>query len=109
MMDFDMNKLPTLIRRWARERDLDNADCYRQLAKISEELGELCEAISKGKGRVIEADAIGDVFIALTVLAMQRGIMIESSILRAYHEIKDRRGVLMDGVFVKEEDIKKPQ
>jgi hypothetical protein len=40
----------------------------------------------------------------LTILAAQNGLQIEDCIAQAYDEIKDRRGVMKDGVFVKEED-----
>jgi len=41
----------------------------------------------------------------LTILATQNGLQIEDCIAQAYDEIKDRRGVMKDGVFVKEEDV----
>jgi len=51
------------------------------------------------------ADSIGDCVVALTILAAQNGLQIEDCIAQAYDEIKYRRGVMKDGVFVKEEDV----
>ena len=51
------------------------------------------------------ADSIGDCVVVLTILATQNGLQIEDCIAQAYDEIKDRRGVMKDGVFVKEEDV----
>jgi hypothetical protein len=38
-------------------------------------------------------------------MAAQTGADIEECIARAWHEIKDRKGRMIDNVFVKEEDI----
>lgn len=51
-------------------------------------------------------DSIGDVYIVLTILSMQLGMEIEDCVYTAYKEIKDRRGKMVDGVFVKEADLK---
>jgi len=50
------------------------------------------------------ADSIGDCVVVLTILAAQNGLQIEDCITQAYDEIKERKGVMKDGVFVKEED-----
>jgi hypothetical protein len=49
-------------------------------------------------------DSIGDCVVVLTILAAQNGLQIEDCIAQAYDEIKERKGVMKDGVFVKEED-----
>ena len=51
------------------------------------------------------ADSIGDCVVVLTILAAQNGLQIEDCIAQAYDEIKERKGVMKDGVFVKEEDV----
>lgn len=43
--------------------------------------------------------------VVLTILAEQSGLRIENCIKLAYLEIKDRKGRMIDGVFVKESDI----
>jgi hypothetical protein len=37
---------------------------------------------------------------------MQLGLDVEKCIASAYDEIKDRKGRMINGVFVKEEDLK---
>ena len=54
-------------------------------------------------------DAIGDIFVVLTILSMQIGYSIESNVEIAYDEIKDRKGKMIDGVFVKESDLKQKE
>ena len=93
----------TQIREWAEARNLiAGSDSFRQLAKLVEETGELAADISRGRHI---ADSIGDCVVVLTILATQNGLQIEDCIAQAYDEIKDRRGVMKDGVFVKEEDV----
>ena len=87
------------------ERKINGSDSFRQLAKLTEETGELAADISKGRKRGKIADSIGDCVVVLTILAAQNGLKIEDCIAQAYDEIKERRGVMQDGVFVKEEDM----
>ena len=55
------------------------------------------------------APRIGATFCAavvvLTILAEQMGFTIEACIEMAWDEIKDRKGRMIDGVFVKEADL----
>lgn len=48
------------------------------------------------------ADAIGDMFVVLTIMAAQNNMMIEGCIERAWREIKDRKGKMLDGIFLKD-------
>lgn len=48
-------------------------------------------------------DAIGDIYVVLTILSTQLGYSIEGCVDTAYEEIKDRQGKMIDGVFVKED------
>lgn len=56
------------------------------------------------EARNLIADSIGDCVVVLTILAAQNGLQIEDCIAQAYDEIKERRGVMKDGVFVKDEE-----
>ena len=42
--------------------------------------------------------------MVLTILGMQTGVGIEQSVRAAYEEIKDRTGIMINGVFVKDGD-----
>ena len=91
----------TQIREWAEARNLiAGSDSFRQLAKLAEETGELAADISRGRPRRRIADSIGDCVVVLTILAAQNGLQIEDCITQAYDEIKERKGVMKDGVFV---------
>lgn len=91
-----------LIRRWAHDRNLiDGSTPDRQMTKLVEEVEELADAIAKDDQTEI-VDAIGDCIVVLTIIAAQRGVHVEACIEQAYHEIKDRKGRMVDGVFVKE-------
>lgn len=93
------------IRLWAEERNLiDGSDRFRQMVKLVEEQGELASGIAKGNDSLV-VDAIGDMVVVLTILAKQSGFDIEWCIECAYQEIKDRKGKMIDGVFVKESDL----
>lgn len=92
------------IKQWAEDRKLHTADSNKQFLKLAEEFGELAEGIAKGKENEVK-DALGDMYVVMTILAMQRGHDIEECIELAYNEIKDRKGKMVNGVFVKEEDL----
>lgn len=98
-----------LITEWAHARNLiDGSDSFRQLAKLTEEMGELAGGIAKQRPDVI-ADSIGDCAVVLTILAAQNGLTINDCIQQAYDEIKDRKGRMIDGVFIKEGDLPSDQ
>ena len=91
-----------LIRQWAADRNLiEGATRHAQMLKMTEEVGELASGIAKGNEPLVK-DSIGDCVVVLTILAAQSGITIEDCIAAAWEEIKDRRGVMRDGVFIRE-------
>jgi len=92
-----------LIRQWAQDRNLiEGSTVQSQFVKLIEEIGELAEAIAKGKDEQF-MDSIGDAFVVLTILAAQKDLEIEECVVHAWHEIKDRKGYLTpEGIFVKE-------
>jgi len=91
-----------LIRDWADERGLyENGDPKTQALKLVEEVGETCRAILKqDKPEII--DGIGDCVVVLTNLAELIGEPIEGCIDRAYNEIKNRKGKMENGTYVKD-------
>ena len=68
-----------------------------------------------GKGRIktvstIDADAafedaLGDMYVVQTNLAEQVKVPMEDCIQAAWDEIKNRKGKMVDGLFVKEADL----
>ena len=98
----DTSSIFNKIRDWAQERGLyDKGDPIVQYVKLQEECGELAKALlDKDEPEVI--DAIGDIVVVLTNLAHQKGYKIEDCINAAYSEIKNRKGEMIDGTFVKQ-------
>ena len=104
MTDTELGTVWHRIRRWAADRDIvEQSTPIQQLAKLTEELGELAAALVRM--RDLDAkDGIGDCAVDLTISGAQRGMAIEDCVDCAYEEIKDRRGRMVDGVWVKAED-----
>ena len=116
-----------LIIQWGRDRGiLDNSTPLGQSRKTTEEVFELVEAAAQldvADARCDEegslyandlrrevmdrlADAIGDIFVTLVMVAGCAKLDINACVAQAYNEIKDRKGYLRpDGVFVKEEQV----
>ena len=98
-----LGELVALIQNWAWDRNLiDGSTHNAQMLKLMEEVGELAGGVCKDKADVIK-DSIGDVFVVLTIIAAKMGWSIEECVQAAYAEIKDRKGRMIQGVFVKEE------
>lgn len=92
------------IRNWAQDRNLiEGATPQSQFVKLIEEVGELASGIAKGRKEVV-VDGIGDAVVVLTILAAQHGVSIEQCINAAWEEIKDRKGRMVNGVFIKDGD-----
>ncbi len=89
------------IRDWADNRGLyKGGDTKTQYCKLIEEAGELGRAILKNDNEEF-IDAIGDMVVVLTNLAHLGGVSIEECIDSAYNEIKNRKGKMSNGTFVK--------
>ena len=91
-----------LVLQWADERGLLKAEnAPRQMLKLIEEVGELAGAMAKNKqGDIV--DAIGDIQVVLIILSKQLGYDYEQCLVDAYNVIKERKGKLINGVFVKD-------
>lgn len=99
------DELIVLITQWANARNLLlGSTPTKQQDKLYEEVGEV-EAALEADDMVAFKDAIGDCFVVLTVMAAQCDYNIRDCIDAAYNEIKDRKGRMIDGIFVKEADL----
>ena len=95
-------KLISDVVDWADDKGLvkeENSD--KQLIKVIEEVGELASAILKKK-RKEEIDAVGDIMVTLIIFAEIRGYDVMSALGYDYQEIKDRKGKMVDGSFIKD-------
>mgnify|MGYP000091130403 FL=1 len=94
-----LEKLITKTISWHVDRNLiEGSTDKAQFMKLHEEVGELCESI--GNGTDIRDD-IGDIMVVLINMATRNGITLAECLEVAYNDIKDRKGRMIDGVFVK--------
>lgn len=89
------------IREWGyRKGIIQNSTKEKQFIKLLEEVGELSSAIQNNNDVELK-DAIGDIVVVLTLMAEMEVYQIEGCIKSAYNVIKDRKGSMENGVFVK--------
>ena len=74
------------------------------MLKLGEEYGELCQGLAKDRPEQVK-DSIGDMYVVMTILSLQLGLDIEDCVMHSYGEIKDRKGKLVNGVYIKEADL----
>lgn len=99
-----MTDLIKNIQEWVSDRNLETQDPRIQMCKTMEEMGELANAINKGN-KADAMDGIGDVVVTLICISMQLGVDFNECLKMAYDEIKDRKGKMVNGMFVKEVDL----
>ena len=99
-----LQKLISNIEKWSIDKELHEADPIKQTVKLAEELGELASGLLKYKKEII-VDSLGDMLVVLIILHQQLGLTMEETLEFAWNEIKDRKGEMKNGVFVKEEDL----
>lgn len=97
-----LESLEVDVRNWAYAKGLDKADPAKQMLKLVEEVGELAADLAKGRD---PKDSIGDCLVVLTILCLQLGHSLEEPLKEAYEEIANRKGVMKNGVFIKESDL----
>lgn len=101
--------LITKINQWADERNLKQADPKIQWMHITEEAGEIRDVLLKPtkftEPQAALKDAIGDTLVTIIVLAHQLDLDVTECLSIAYEEIKNRKGKMINGTFVKESDL----
>ena len=91
------------VVQWHRDRNLiDGSTDKDQVLKLMQELGELSDSVCKGKDI---KDDIGDMLVVMLKIATRNGVTLSECLARAWDDIKDRKGKMIDGIFVKEEDL----
>lgn len=91
------------IGQWHHDRNLiDGSTDAAQFLKLIEETGELAGNLARGKDI---RDDVGDICVVLINIAARNGYTLEECMQVAYNDIKDRRGKMVDGVFIKEADL----
>jgi len=118
--ELTVEQLDNLVSRWAIARNIvpettgmyedeypyTTSDDIRkfqlaQYEKLLEEVDELRVGI-ENKDDVEIVDAIGDVMVCLAIQADAVGLSLQHCFAHAYEEIKDRKGKMVNGIFVKE-------
>ncbi len=98
----DLNTLQHNIIKWGHERGLIKPEAAaKQTLKMFSEAGELADNVIKNAD---VRDDIGDVLVTLILLAEIKGTSLEECLNVAYADIHDRKGVTLDGVFIKSTD-----
>lgn len=97
-ISFELNE--QLVVKWAKDRNLiDGSTSLRQWDKLLEEMQELGESLVAETSPI---DDIGDCLVVLAIIARQQGLDLNQCFAHAYNDIKDRKGKIVDGIFVKE-------
>ena len=94
-------ELVKLIEQWHEDRNLIAGSTDKdQVLKLIQELGELSDSVCKEKDM---RDDLGDMLVVMINIMKRNNITIEQCLQKAYDDIKDRKGRMVDGIFVKEE------
>lgn len=123
------------IVQWHRDRNLiDGSTDEAQLGKLLEEFTEVVAAVYAGRSpiqikdiitnkldqlhlnqriKTVEpedalkalADGIGDMDVVMINLATRNGLTKQDCLAQAYDDIKFRKGKMIGGIFIKEEDL----
>lgn len=123
------------IVQWHKDRNLiDGATDFTQSGKLMEEFLELIasqfygqspdkiashahemienllvngriKTVESNQKQIAKLDAIGDMVVVLINIAERNGVSIEHCTELAWSEIKNRKGKMINGSFVKESDL----
>ena len=97
-----MEELVKKVAQWHHDRNLiEGATDKDQFCKLIQEAGELSDNICKGKDM---SDGIGDMIVVLINIAERNNLTLKECLEKAWDDIKDRKGKMVDGIFIKEGD-----
>ena len=90
------------ICEWAEARNITaegGATSYTQLGKLQEELWEFRDAETEEEAKL----EFGDILVVCVQIARLRGFDLDECLVLAYDKIKERKGTMINGHFVKEQ------
>ena len=88
--------------KWHEDRNLIEGSTDKdQVLKLQQELGELSDSVCKQKDM---KDDLGDMMVIMLNIMKRNNYTMEECLETAYNDIKDRKGKMVDGVFIKEKD-----
>ena len=118
----NIEELIASVRQWGRDKGITGPNgkgtLLGQLSKTQEELTETRDAaihwrnnvfvMITAKGKIVVTkkeleDGIGDTTVTLILAAEMAGLTFEDCLATAYAEIANRKGTMINGQFVKEE------
>lgn len=99
----DLNTHFKNFTQWSTDRKIiQNGNVLAQGLKLVSEVGELSDNLAKGRDI---KDDIGDCMVVLNNLALMTGVSLDDCCVKAWGDIKDRKGHMNEhGVFIKEGD-----
>lgn len=96
-----MKDLEAKIEWWHIDRNLIKGSTDKdQVLKLMQEVGELSDSVCKDECFL---DDIGDILVILINICMRNKVSLEDCLQAAWLDIKDRKGMMVDGVFIKDE------
>ena len=106
-LNMKYEELQKKVIQWAKDRNIfENSTAIKQIHKTREERYESLRArrdLEDGKESMLDvADGIGDMLVTIILLANIVGLDSVDCLEDAYEEIKNRKGKMVDGFFVKE-------
>jgi NTP pyrophosphatase (non-canonical NTP hydrolase) len=104
-MNSSFEILEQRVLTWAQEKGiLEKATSQTQLLKMFEEMGEMSSSLLKNK-RELLIDAVGDSLVCLVIFTELENINLYEALESVLGVIEARQGEMVDGVFVKKEDL----
>ena len=102
-----MDDLIDKVKQWHHDRNLieGSTDLQQFNGKLLEEVKELETNILLSQPI---ADDIGDILVVLINIATRNNLSLSRCLQVAYDDIKDRKGKMVDGVFIKERETAQP-
>lgn len=102
-MKITFDDLEDMVIDWHYARNLIEGSTDKdQFCKLIQEVGELSDNICKERDI---RDDIGDILVILINIAARNNFSLYECLECAYIDIKDRKGRMVDGIFVKEADL----
>lgn len=109
----DINEVGNLIddiQGWGIDRNITadgGATALSQIKKLKKEVAELEAGLEAEDEHEIK-DGIGDALVVLAQIARLRHLTWDECLAQAWNDIKDRKGQMCCGIFVKEGDLDLP-
>ena len=99
------DELEKKVILWAEDRGIfASSNATAQFLKTMSEAGELADHLSKDAPIEELVDDIGDMLVTMILMGEFIGVNLVDCLDYAYNEIKNRKGKMVGGVFVKECD-----